>query len=239
MTKKHIAVKKDFLEKIRAGKGAAANHGKVSTEKLRRAAERPRTKGKLLFALDATASRSGAWEAAQKITHSMFDSIPGELEVSLSYHGGNRVKQFTPFTKSFKKFQDELLMIRCQAGITRLNEILDRASKVEGLSAISYIGDSYEEDLEQSKEIALRLKIKGVKLFFFQDKTDFVDQEATIAFSTLVDITGGAVMDFSLQTIKEAEDLLTAVALYSAGGVKLLNEQKMLPGARKLLGELK
>ena len=240
MANKDVSINNgNFLDKIRSGKAVAKSDGKVSTETLQRAVSREKAKGKLLFSLDATASRSGAWEVSKQITNIIFDTIPGQLEVALAYHGGSQVKKFTDFTKSFKRFQDQLMMIECEAGMTQLNEILLSSSKINGLGAICYIGDCYEENLESAKKIALSLKLNGTKLFIFQDKTEFEEEKATLAFNTLVDICGGAVLDFNQNAVKEIEELLTAVTLFSAGGKRLLQEQKKLPGASKLLEKLK
>lgn len=237
---KDLSVKNSFLDKIRNGKPAVKKDQAVSDEKLRRAAGRAKKdKRKLLFSLDATASRHGAWEASQKITHSMFDSIPGELSVALSYHGGSRLKEFTEFTQSFKKFQDKLSLIECEAGATKLNDILENASRIEDIGAIVYIGDCYEESLSSGTEICKKLRINGCKLFIFQDKTDGENIQATHAFGAMVDVCGGALLDFNQQAIKEAEQLLTAITLYSAGGKKLLEEKKKLPGAKLLLEKMK
>src|SRR5579863_8446851 len=45
----------------------------------------------MVFAVDATASRVAAWEAAQQLTDALFAAVPGELDVALAVHGGSRV----------------------------------------------------------------------------------------------------------------------------------------------------
>src|SRR6516225_11905642 len=55
-------------------------------------------RARLVFAVDATASRSAAWEAAKQLTDILFEAIPGKLDVALVVHGGGRVHTFTAFT---------------------------------------------------------------------------------------------------------------------------------------------
>src|SRR5271169_1312513 len=59
----------------------------------------PATRPRLCFAFDATASRSEAWEAAKKLTDVLFQALPGQLDVALAIHGGNRVHTFTEYMR--------------------------------------------------------------------------------------------------------------------------------------------
>ena len=238
MSKDLILKKQAFLNKIKKGKAVA----KPDKDRLKKAAQKT-GKNRLLFSLDATASREEAWAVATQITGTMFDSVPDDIEVALAYHGGNYVQEMTGFSKKPKVFADKLHTIKCRAGATDLNGILRRAVDCQGLACIVYIGDCFEEDQEVAEALAKQLKLKGVKLFMFHDrsseKNGFNVDYAAHVFKTLVDITGGAVMDFNAQAPKKAEELLAAIAVYTVGGQKLLkSQQKRLPVAAKLLKHL-
>src|SRR5436189_116280 len=46
---------------------------------------------RLVFAVDATASREPAWAAARQVTDALVKALPGELDIALAVHGGSRV----------------------------------------------------------------------------------------------------------------------------------------------------
>ena len=83
--------KSDFLAQVRKSKASVT---KADSTKLAKALERKNPR--LLFSMDATASRQAAWNIAKEITGAMFDAIPGELDVALAYHGGGFLQDVTP-----------------------------------------------------------------------------------------------------------------------------------------------
>ena len=54
----------------------------------------PNSHARLVFAVDATASRSAAWEAAKELTDALFQALPGTLDVALAVHGGEQGPYF-------------------------------------------------------------------------------------------------------------------------------------------------
>ena len=46
---------------------------------------------RLVFAVDATASREPAWAAARQVTDALVQALPGELDVALAVHGDSEV----------------------------------------------------------------------------------------------------------------------------------------------------
>ncbi len=44
---------------------------------------------RLVFAVDATASREPAWAAARQVTDVLVKALPGELDVAVAVHGGS------------------------------------------------------------------------------------------------------------------------------------------------------
>ena len=104
--------------------------------------ERPR----LLFAMDATASREAYWNDAKEITGAMFEAVPGELDVALAYYSGGRRQETTAFSSDARAFLDKVQAVRCSAGRTAVNDTLDKATQIPRLKALIYTGDCFEED---------------------------------------------------------------------------------------------
>jgi hypothetical protein len=77
-----------FLEKVRRSTAVASSSPREVLAKALAPSGRPR----LLFAMDATASREPAWNIAKEITGAMFAAVPGALDVALAYHGGGRLR---------------------------------------------------------------------------------------------------------------------------------------------------
>src|SRR5262249_45195432 len=109
---------------------------------------------RLVFAVDATASREPAWAAARQVTDALVKALPGELDVALAVHGGARVHTFTEFTNNPATLRDRAAGISCIAGMTRLLPILATSLKRQAVRVIVYIGDVFEENLAAGRELA-------------------------------------------------------------------------------------
>ena len=83
--------KSDFLAQVRKSKASVT---KADSTKLAKALERKNPR--LLFSMDATASRQAAWNIAKEITGAMFDAIPGELDVALHIMAGDFYRMLPP-----------------------------------------------------------------------------------------------------------------------------------------------
>ena len=192
-------------------------------------------RARLVFAVDATASRSAAWEAAKELTDILFEAIPGKLDVALAVHGGGRVHTFTAFTDDAGRLRDMAMGIRCRSGDTRLIDILARAVR-EKPKVVVYIGDCFEESQREAVSVAEQLKAQGTRVIFLRDGND---RTAARVFPKLAALTGGAVLPFDLSSLGRLRELLGAVAVLAVGGEHLLEEKReTLPGAVLLLGYL-
>ena len=110
------------------------------------------------------------------------------------------------------------------------NEILDKASITPGLKALIYIGDCFEENPQEAVEIAQQLKLKGIRCFIFHDTSSQLQGYDTGAARTAFDET-------SPDLVRE---LLAAIAVYAAQGMKALQQKtKLLPAARLLLDRMR
>ena len=118
--KKNLPAKSNrasFLDKVRSAKAISATSKQETLQKAITNDSHPR----LLFAMDATASREQSWNIAKEITGAMFEAVPGALDVALAYQGGGRLREVTPFSSNAKAFLDKVQQVRCIAGVTALN----------------------------------------------------------------------------------------------------------------------
>jgi hypothetical protein len=194
---------------------------------------------RLVFAVDATASREPAWAAARQVTDALVKALPGELDVALAVHGGSRVHTFTAFTNDAATLRDRAAGVSCQAGLTRLLPILSASLKQPSVRVVIYIGDVFEESLSHGRQLADSLGTRGTKLIVLHDTADASARRDAEVFWDLAKRTGGCVLPFDASAPGKLRDLLSAVAVYAVGGEKLLRERRhALPGAVALLEHL-
>lgn len=216
-----VATRSTSLDKIRSAKATPLAGSRAAPPVQRR----PR----LVFGVDATASREPAWESARRITDRLFDAIPGALDVALAVHGGSVLHTFSPFSADVAQFRELAQAVSCQAGQTRLCQLLERSLEAGGVRVVSYIGDAFEESEQEA--LADRCKLRGIKIVILADQAD----GPTLAlFGQLAERTGGAVLDFRAGDPDLMGELLDAVATLAVGGRKLL-AGRHTAGARLLL----
>ena len=194
---------------------------------------------RLVFAVDATASREPAWAAARQVTDALVKALPGALDVALAVHGGGRVHTFTAFTNDARTLRDRAAGVECVSGSTRLLPILQASVNRPAVRVVIYIGDVFEESLAQGRQIADTMGAQGTKLIVLHDTADPSARRDAEVFWDLARRTGGCVLPFEANASGRLRDLLSAVAVYAVGGEKLLRQRRHeLPGAVALLENL-
>jgi hypothetical protein len=194
---------------------------------------------RLIFAVDATASREPAWVAARQVTDALVKALPGQLDVALAVHGGSRVHIFTEFTNEPAALRDRAAGVVCEAGLTRLLPILSVSLKQPAVRVVVYIGDVFEENVAKGRQLADAMGEQGIRLIVLHDTADPAARRDAELFWDLAKRTGGCVMPFDASSSGRLRDLLSAVAVYAVGGEKLLRERRHdLPGAVALLEHL-
>lgn len=232
------------LRRIAATAVAVAKPATVAVRSALAHAEPPAARGtpdrpRLVFAVDATASREPAWAAARQVTDVLVKALPGELDVALAVHGGARVHTFTAFTSDANTLRDRAAGVTCQAGSTRLLPILSASLKQPGVRVVIYIGDVFEESMPQGRQLADAMGNQGTRLIVLHDTADPGARRDAEVFWDLAKRTGGCVLPFDAAASARLRDLLSAVAVYAVGGEKLLRERRhALPGAVALLEHL-
>jgi hypothetical protein len=126
--------------------------------------------------------------------------------------------------------------IRCMGGRTQILRVLKhlRSEAAAGkVNACVYIGDAMEEPVDHLAAVAGEIGLMGVPVFMFQEGSD---PQAEAGFREIARLTRGAYFRFGQDSAKVLRELLTAVAVYAAGGYKALsNHSAERGGAAALL----
>ena len=200
-------------------------------------------KGRLLFAMDATMSRAPTWDMALALQSEMFRAVKeiGGLEVQLMYFRGAGEARASRWVSNADALADLMRQVACHGGYTQIGKVLTHArreSEKRRISALVYVGDAVEEPIDDLAGRAGELALLGVPAFLFQEGDD---PAATRAFAEIARLTKGAACRFGPGSAAELRELLTAVAVYAAGGEAALKALLGKPGgtgARRLLGQI-
>ncbi len=180
--------------------------------------------GRLVFALDATASRQPTWDRACHIQAEMFAEAAsvGGLAIQMCHFRGYGEFAATPWLADAGALIQRMTAVTCLSGKTQIARVLrhtiDEASSGR-VNALVYVGDCMEEDEVALADLAGRLGLLGVPAFVFQEGRE---ARARRAFQDIARLTRGAYMSFDTASAQALRDLLKAVAVYAAGGPKAL-----------------
>lgn len=183
-------------------------------------------RGRLIFAMDATASREPSWDRACHIQSEMFleTEALGGLDVQLCYYRGFREFDATPWLGSSTDLLACMRDVRCAGGMTQIGRVLKHSvaeSRQEKVNALVFVGDSMEENIDELCHMAGELGILGVPAFLFHEGDD---PAAERTFREIARLSGGAYCRFDASSAQQLRDLLSAVAVYAAGGRKALED---------------
>jgi hypothetical protein len=209
----------------------AAKPGEVSAEvdaflrDLRRAPPPPSGgRGRLMFALDATASREPSWDRACRIQGEMFEATAalGGLDVKLVYYRGFNECKASRWMTNAADLHRAMRAVSCLGGETQIERVLDHAlaeNNKQRVNAVVFVGDAMEENVDRLCQLAGELGLKGVPIFLFHEGNDPI---AAKAFQQMAKLSRGAYLRFDLASADRLKDLLGAVAVYAAGGYRAL-----------------
>jgi len=99
----------------------------------------PSTRGRLIFALDATASREATWDTACKLQAEMFQEAAtvGSLDMQLVYYRGLDECRASRWLSDAAQLGKTMSQIMCRAGETQLEKVLTHAAKETKLLKVS------------------------------------------------------------------------------------------------------
>lgn len=196
---------------------------------LRRVAEMPRQatgggRGRLLFGMDATASRERTWREASRIQEEMFLETArlGGLDVQLVYYRGFNECKASRWLSDADALLACMRKVDCIGGQTQIGRVLrhtlEQTRKLR-VNALVFVGDCMEENVDELCAMAGELGLLGVPAFLFHEGND---QVAAQAFAQIARLTNGAYCHFDASSPQQLKALLGAVAVYAAGGRKAL-----------------
>jgi len=200
-------------------------------------------RGRLVFALDATMSRQPTWDQACALQADMFREAvaAGGLDIQLVYYRGLAECRASPWIAESQRLGDLMSRIECRGGHTQIAKVLAHARRENDngkISALVFVGDAMEEELDELCARAGELGVRNVPAFMFQEGYDPVCEQA---FREIARLTRGAYCRFAPGAGHELGELLRAAAAYAAGGIKALADlqARQSRGARKLIEQLK
>ncbi len=193
--------------------------------------------GRLLFAMDATASREPTWDKACRIQGEMFLAAEkvGRLAVQLCWYRGFDEFRAEPWVTDARDLLARLSAVACRGGQTQIVRVLQHAAaetRRERVAALVFVGDCMEEDIDRLCHVAGELGMLGVPAFLFHEGGDPV---ARRAFEEVARLTRGACCPFDANSADQLRDLLAAVAAYAAGGRRALEDFGRRRGGAALL----
>src|ERR1041384_6153378 len=114
-------------------------------------------RGRLMFALDATASRQPTWGPACQIPAEMFKATDalGGLDIQLVFYRGFSEFKASPWFASAKDLLAHMSGVSCLGGQTQIGRVLSFAiaeTKRRRVNALVFVGDCMEEDVDQRSE---------------------------------------------------------------------------------------
>ena len=182
--------------------------------------------GRLMFAMDATASREPTWDRACQIQGEMFDATAslGGLSVQLVYYRGFGECKASKWVRDSRALVRVMTAVRCLGGHTQIRKVLRHAldeTQVQKVHALVFVGDAMEENVDELCAIAGELGLRGVPAFMFHEGPD---PSASLAFRQIARLTNGAYLRFDASSARQLKELLGAVAVYAAGGRKALKD---------------
>jgi hypothetical protein len=209
-------------------------------------------RARLIFALDATASREGTWDIACQLTSAMFQEAAkiGGIEIQLVWYRGEKELSHTAWTADAQALATQMRRVRCESGATEIARVLRhiRAEHThQKVDAAIFVGDAVEESPGELYDLAAGLP----PCFVFQEGdgvvatvdlhgqiTNHASQTVERVFREIARLTKGAYGEFDAGAAKQLGELLRAVVAFAVGGFTALADQRT-DSARKLLSQMK
>ena len=181
--------------------------------------------GRLIFGMDATASREPCWDMACQIQADMFTETAalGQLQIQLCYYQGYGEFHAKNWTQNASQLQQDMTSVRCKSGQTQIQRILNHPlsqANNHKINALVFIGDHMEELADKLLQTAGQLALRGIPVFIFHEGNDPIAEQT---FRRISKITKGAYCRFNQSSAEQLRALLNAVAIYAVGGLSALN----------------
>lgn len=193
-------------------------------------------RGRLVFALDATASREPTWDRACQIQGEMFEATGGlaGLEIQLVFYRGFAECKASRWMTNAVELHRAMRSVFCVGGETQIERVLThtiRETQKRRVNALVFVGDAMEEKVDRLCRHAGELGLLGVPVFLFHEGRDPV---AAAAFKQIAKLSHGAYLSFDQSSAHRLKELLGAVAVYAAGGYRALADYGKSKGGEVL-----
>lgn len=194
-------------------------------------------RGRLIFALDATASREPTWDHACRLQGEMFEAAAalGGLDVQLVFYRGFDECKASRWLGAAAELHRAMRSVSCAGGETQIARVLAHAlreARLEKVNALVFVGDAMEERPDELNRLAGDLGLLGVPIFVFHEGGD---ETAGAAFRQIARLSGGAYCAFDVGSADQLRQLLGAVAAFAAGGRQALAAYGKRTGGAALL----
>jgi hypothetical protein len=195
---------------------------------------------RLIFAIDATASRQPTWDTACQLQAEMFraSASVATLAVQLCYYRGFNEFYASRWLSDSERLGRLMGGVFCEGGHTQIARLLRHAlaeQRSHKVRALVFIGDALEENPDTVCDLAGQCGLLQLPLFLFQEGAD---AQVERTFRTMARLSGGAYARFDARSAHTLASLLGAVASYAAGGRAAL-ENTTSDSAKLLLEQLK
>ena len=193
---------------------------KVKAAALARVTTQPGSgRGRLIFALDATASREPTWDQACRIQGEMFEATAGlgGLDLQLVFYRGYAECKASRWLSNPAALHRVMRSVSCAGGETQIGRVLDHAireTRKRKVSALVLVGDAMEEKADRLCRLSGELGALGVPIFLLHEGCD---PDAAAAFRQMATLSRGAYLAFDLASIDPLKELLGVIAVYATG----------------------
>ncbi len=194
-------------------------------------------KGRLIFAMDATASRQATWTEAQQVQAEMFKAVAGigGLDIQLVFFRGLGECRASDWVSRAPDLLRLMRQVQCVGGHTQIERVLRHTmaeARETRVNALVYVGDCLEESPDDIAVRAGELALLGVPIFAFQEGEE---PYAKACLRQMARLTRGAYCSFDRSSAATLARLLSAVAVYAAGGYRALTDYARQAGPEVLL----
>ena len=211
----------EFLKKVRGLPPAAKGSGR----------------GRLVFAMDATMSRQPSWDRALAIQAEMFAETAriGGLDIQLVYFRGFNECRASKWVSEPTALAKLMTKVDCQGGNTQIGRVITHIKKeihAAKVNAVVYVGDAMEENIDLLCKGAGEIGLLGTPMFLFQEGRD---AGAERCFREMARLSRGAYFHLNESSASALGELLSAVAVYAAGGRSALESHAKAKGGSSTL----
>ncbi len=195
---------------------------------------------RMIFALDATASREPTWDQARRLHGELFSAALTEqpLAIQLCYYRGLGEFIASHWLTQPGALLDQMSCVTCEPGATQICRVIHHALETHSAShpvrAVILVGDACEESAATLASLAGQCAIKKIPLFLFQEG---YDAHTRAIFERLAQLSHGAYAPFDASSADQLRALLAAVSRFTQGGIAALR-QSNTRGDQTLLCQL-